>query len=96
MIRIIIVITLFYSLALFAQVKVTGKVVNAEGNNGIDLRMNAKFKNTPCLECKIICVCNGGCSQNILENIKKDYCVNDFDKSKELEIVKNKFSVAIS
>lgn len=67
-----------------------------EWNEKFDLRMNAKFKNPPCLDCKILPICNGGCSQNALDNIGKDYCVNDFDESKKLEIVKNKFLVAIS
>ncbi|MCD9574465.1 radical SAM/SPASM domain-containing protein [Flavobacterium soyae] len=67
-----------------------------EWNEKFDLRMNAKFKNPPCLECKIMPICNGGCSQSALENLGKDYCVNDFDESKKLEIVKNKFLVAIS
>jgi uncharacterized protein len=67
-----------------------------EWNEKFDLRMNAKFKNAPCLECKILPICNGGCSQNALDNMGKEYCVNDFDESKKLEIVKNKFLVAIS
>ncbi|WP_281234875.1 radical SAM/SPASM domain-containing protein [Flavobacterium gelatinilyticum] len=67
-----------------------------EWNEKFDLRMNAKFKNPPCLECKILPICNGGCSQNALDNMGKEYCVNDFDESKKLEIVKNKFLVAIS
>jgi uncharacterized protein len=67
-----------------------------EWNEKFDLRMNAKFKNPPCLDCKILPICNGGCSQNALEKIGKDYCVNDFDESKKLQIVKNKFLVAVS
>ena len=67
-----------------------------EWNEKFDIRMNAKFKNPPCLECKILPICNGGCSQNAIENLGKDYCVNDFDENKKLDIVKNKFLVAIS
>lgn len=67
-----------------------------EWNEKFELRMNAKFKNPPCLECKILPICNGGCSQNALDNIGKDYCVNDFDENKKLEIVKSKFLVAIN
>ena len=67
-----------------------------EWNEKFDIRMNAKFKNQPCLECKILPICNGGCSQNAIENLGNDYCVNDFDENKKLDIVKNKFLVAIS
>jgi uncharacterized protein len=67
-----------------------------EWNSKFDERMDAKFKNPPCLECKILPICNGGCSQNALENMGQDYCINDFDENKKTEIVKSKFLQAIS
>jgi uncharacterized protein len=54
-------------------------------------RLNSKFKNKPCLECAILPICGGGCTQQALENEGRDYCVNDFDENKKLQLVKNKF-----
>jgi uncharacterized protein len=54
-------------------------------------RLNSKFKNKPCLECAILPMCGGGCTQQALENEGRDYCVNDFDENKKLQLVKNKF-----
>lgn len=54
-------------------------------------RLNSKFKNKPCLECAILPLCGGGCTQQALENEGRDYCVNDFDENKKLQLVKNKF-----
>ncbi len=54
-------------------------------------RMNAKFKNKPCLSCRILPLCNGGCSQLMLENEGKDYCVYDGDEHKKDEVVLNRF-----
>ncbi|MEL6135330.1 MAG: radical SAM protein [Bacteroidota bacterium] len=40
-------------------------------------RMDIKFKNKPCLECRILPLCNGGCSQQALEHLAKgqEYCI---------------------
>lgn len=54
-------------------------------------RLNSKFKNKPCLECAILPMCGGGCSQQAIEHEGVDYCVNDFDENKKLQLVKNKF-----
>lgn len=54
-------------------------------------RMDSKFKNPPCLECKILPICNGSCSQNAIENLGTEFCVHDFDENKKLEVVRNKF-----
>lgn len=67
-----------------------------EWNARFDERMDAKFKNPPCLDCRILPICNGGCSQAALENAGQYYCVNDFDENKKTEIVRNKFLNAIS
>jgi uncharacterized protein len=70
-------------------------VLNDKGlidwNNKYDSRMNAKFKNKPCLECPIMPICNGGCSQQALEHEGVDYCIHDFDNNKKLSIIKDKF-----
>ncbi len=59
-------------------------------------RLNSKFKNPPCLECSILPICNGGCSQHAIEKRGKDYCIHDYDENKKIEIIKDKFSFAIS
>ncbi|MGV0922949.1 hypothetical protein [Empedobacter tilapiae] len=58
--------------------------------------MDSKFKNAPCLECKILPICNGSCSQNAVENLGTEFCVHDFDEAKKLEVVRNKFLNTIS
>lgn len=60
-------------------------------NEKRDQRLQAKFKNTPCLSCKILPICNGGCSQNALESLGEDYCVFDFDEKKKDEVIYHKF-----
>ena len=57
-------------------------------NDGyIDGRMTAKFKNPPCLRCKILPLCNGGCSQHAMENVGRDYCVYRGDEREKDKIV---------
>lgn len=53
--------------------------ISADGNliweeGYVEKRMNSKFKNKPCLTCRILPLCNGGCSQHAIE-AKDDYCV---------------------
>ncbi len=55
--------------------------------NNEEKRLQAKFKNKPCLSCKLLPVCNGGCSQVALENEGKDYCVHNFDENKKNAII---------
>jgi len=55
-------------------------------NNSLERRMQAKFKNKPCLTCKILPLCNGGCSQSALENSDKEYCI--YGSSMESQIQK--------
>lgn len=56
-----------------------------------DKRMNIKFKNKPCLECAIMPICNGGCSQQALEHEGVDYCVHHFDENEKRQVVINRF-----
>ncbi len=52
---------------------------------------DTRFKNKPCLDCKILPVCNGGCSQHRMENENTDYCIHQFDENNKLDIVKDIF-----
>jgi uncharacterized protein len=54
-------------------------------------RFDIRLKNKPCLDCSILPICGGGCSQLAIENEGKDYCVNDFEESKKMNIVKDMF-----
>jgi len=67
-----------------------------EWNEKFEDRMNSKFKNPPCLNCSILPICNGGCSQQAIEHKGVDYCIHNFDENKKLDIIKDKFLYAIS
>lgn len=54
-------------------------------------RMDIKFRNKPCLSCKILPLCNGGCSQHAIENKDEDYCIHNFNEELKLKLVKDKF-----
>ena len=43
------------------------------------------------MSCKILPLCNGGCSQSALENIDKEYCVFGFDENKKQDVIYQKF-----
>lgn len=60
-------------------------------NDKFEKRLGIKFKNKPCLECAILPICGGGCTQQALEHEGRDYCVNDFDEDKKRKIVIQKF-----
>ncbi len=59
--------------------------------NNILNRFEKRLTNKPCLDCKIMPICGGGCSQKAIENLGNDYCVNDFDESKKNAIVFDRF-----
>lgn len=65
-------------------------------NNSLNNRMNAKFQNPPCLKCRILPICNGGCSQKALEYKGKDYCILSFDEQKKDEAILERFKHYIS
>lgn len=59
-------------------------------NNSLEKRMSIKFKNKPCLTCKIMPICNGGCSQAAIESGDTDYCVYYGDENEKDKIIKYK------
>lgn len=69
--------------------------LNEEGDivwgDNIKERLDIKLKNEPCLDCTILPICGGGCSQVAWENREKDYCVNNFDENRKKEIVLEMF-----
>ncbi|MEM9916713.1 MAG: radical SAM protein [Bacteroidota bacterium] len=56
-------------------------------------RQTAKFHNAPCFECKLMPICNGGCSQHAYEHLdkKEDYCVFGFNEHKKDELILERF-----
>ncbi|MBC7555225.1 MAG: SPASM domain-containing protein [Taibaiella sp.] len=65
-------------------------------NEKHEQRLNIKFNNAPCKECKIFPICGGGCSQVALESNGSDYCVLGFDESLKTKLVENKFASFIN
>lgn len=60
----------------------------------LEKRMNAKFKNPPCLSCRLLPICNGGCSQHALENEgnNEGYCIYSFDEAEKDKVVRTKIN----
>lgn len=56
-------------------------------------RKHAKFKNKPCLKCRLLPICNGGCTQHALRHEGEDYCIFNFDEKKKDESVLNKLDI---
>lgn len=74
-------------------------VLNVNGyidwTESVKERMDIKFKNKPCLQCSIMPLCNGGCSQHALENKDKDYCVYNFDESLKKGVILKKLAALV-
>jgi len=67
----------------------TGEI---QWNNKYSKRMiETRFKNKPCLDCKILPICNGGCSQHRMENENNEYCIYNFDEDLKLQLIREKF-----
>lgn len=64
-------------------------------NERYEKRLSSKFKNPPCMECRVLPICGGGCTQVALENEGIDYCVMNFDEDAKTELIKNKFRVIL-
>ena len=73
--------------------------INEEGdliweNDYLERRMDVKFKNKPCLTCRLMPICNGGCSQHAMEALEKEgrgeYCIYEGDETLKDDVVKSK------
>jgi uncharacterized protein len=58
-------------------------------------RMTSKLKNKPCLECAILPICGGGCSQKAMESANEDYCVHFFDENRKKNIIRDRFRTIV-
>lgn len=63
-------------------------------NESLEERMRKKFSNKPCLNCKILPICHGGCSSRPLL-AAEDYCIFDFDEDKKMQSVLEKLDYNI-
>lgn len=61
-------------------------------NDSLNKRLESKFKNAPCLKCKILPICNGGCSQAAIENVNNEYCIFGFDEAEKDKIIQQKIA----
>jgi len=60
-------------------------------NNSLEKRMNSKFNNKPCLSCRLLPICNGGCTQHAIEHLNKDeYCIYFGDEAEKDKVIKSK------
>ncbi len=62
-------------------------------NNHLEKRMDIKFKNKPCLTCRLLPICNGGCSQHALdafEDGEKEYCIFYGDEKLKDDVIVSK------
>ncbi|MEE4000513.1 radical SAM protein [Tenacibaculum sp. FZY0031] len=68
-------------------------------NDYLERRMDVKFKNNPCLTCRLLPICNGGCSQHAMEALEEggrgEYCIYDGDDKLKDDVVKSKIEEII-
>lgn len=65
-------------------------------NDSLNVRLNSKFKNKPCLECRLLPICNGACTQKALDYQDRDYCILLYDERKKDQVILDKFTNYIS
>lgn len=56
-------------------------------NDNFEKRMSIKYSNSACLKCKILPICNGGCSQSKLEKKQDDSCYRNMDEREKDELI---------
>lgn len=59
-------------------------------NDNLEKRMNIKFKNNPCLSCRILPLCGGGCTQHAIEREDIEYCLFKGGENEKDLLVKGK------
>ena len=55
-------------------------------NDSLEKRLASKLKNKPCLACRILPLCHGGCTKNSL-NASDEYCMYNFDERQIDQVV---------
>ena len=56
-------------------------------NDSFEKRMSVKYSNSACLKCKVLPICNGGCSQSKLEKMQYDSCYRNMDEREKDELI---------
>lgn len=56
-------------------------------NDRYKKRMAVKYSNPACLKCKVLPICNGGCSQGKLERNQSDGCYRNMDEREKEELI---------
>ncbi|MFT4092027.1 MAG: radical SAM protein [Niabella sp.] len=86
----------------FTTVKRAG-YLNAEGelvweDGYLERRMSAKFRNKPCLSCRLLPICNGGCSQHALEAMESghEYCVYSGSETEKDRAIRSKIDEIVT
>lgn len=74
--------------------------LNEEGriiweNNSLEKRMASRFKNTPCLSCRIYPLCHGGCTKQSLNNTS-EYCIHGFNENEKDKVVLDRIEYNIT
>ena len=68
-------------------------------NDGyLEIRRNVKFQNKPCLSCKVLPLCNGGCAQHAMDHLEKksnSYCIFPKDSGEIEKIIETKIDEVI-
>lgn len=59
-------------------------------NDSLNFRLNSKFKNEPCLKCRLLPICNGACTQKAIDFRNRDYCIFSFDEDKKDNVILDK------
>jgi uncharacterized protein len=66
-------------------------------NDHLEKRMESKFKNKLCFNCRIMPLCNGGCTQHAMEHSEgEEYCVFFGDEGEKDKVVKSKIEEILS
>ena len=60
-------------------------------DDSLNKRLSRKFTNKPCLECRILPICNGSCTQKYIYNEGHDFCVFGYSDKKKDEAILRKF-----
>lgn len=56
-------------------------------NESFERRMAVKYSNPTCIKCKILPICNGGCSQIKLETKQNGNCYRNMDENEKEELI---------
>ncbi|MCD8387753.1 MAG: radical SAM protein [Bacteroidales bacterium] len=60
-------------------------------NNSLEKRMSSKFTNPPCLKCRLLPLCHGGCTKHSM-SARREYCLNGFDEDRKDRVVMDRIA----